>query len=168
MIDGVPLQIAARAIGGRAKPWAGIFAWLLGPDGRFSLAPEASDLSHQILIPAELIDTLRMLENPLSGAHVEDELSGADASEILNLATNQFLKFVATGRIRRHGKAYLAVDVLQTAAEIIGSVEIGYRMGLPPQSAQKWARKVGLPTIHDAGYCRMSFANIMKQGAWSA
>jgi hypothetical protein len=33
-----------------------------------------------------------MLENPLSGAHVEDELSGADASEILNLATNQFLK----------------------------------------------------------------------------
>ncbi|AYO80239.1 hypothetical protein AYR46_09980 [Sphingobium yanoikuyae] len=168
IVDGIPLQIAARAIGGRAKPWAGIFAWLLGPDGRFGLAPEATDLSHQILIPADLIDTLRMLENPLSGAHVEDELSGTDASEILNLATNQFLRFVATGRIRRQGKAYLAADVLQAAAEIIGSVEIGYRMGLPPQSAQKWARKVGLPTIHDAGYCRMRFANIMKQGAWSA
>jgi hypothetical protein len=34
IVDGVPLQIAARAIGGRAKPWAGIFTWLLGPHGR--------------------------------------------------------------------------------------------------------------------------------------
>jgi hypothetical protein len=151
----ISLKNAAKAIGGRLKPWGPIFDALLTGTISFHLNDEEGPLTDRIILDRSSVDALIALEFVLSDyprSTFEYSMTRLDAGEALNLAAKAYTQVV--NALDPDAKFVRVHDVLDLATTHISATEIGVRLGISSGSAYAVARNAGVTLLGPAGWSR--------------
>lgn len=159
IVDGVALDAAMRAAGGRLKPWASAFVSLLDGSLPHGLTADGKCLTDKILVPrravALLIDLPDVSADPTNP--FEPFMSKADAADALNLQPNAYA-FLAQWPSSNGWTRTVPVEWVEAMTRrYISAAEISLRLGVAPTSVRPVMREAGVDRLSEAGYDRRQY-----------
>jgi hypothetical protein len=150
--DALPLETAARQIGGREKPWGAIFTALIRGEIRFWLQ-KGEVTSRTILVQPSTLGWFNDIVFDASGYSFSfsDTINRSDTEEILNIPPKYITLLVSGGLLMFSGgtseKCIAREDVLRLARQMVSPAELGFAMGRHPKNASATASKMGVRPI---------------------
>lgn len=160
--DAVSIEVAARRIGDRMKPWGAVFQSLLSSELPFWLG-EGPKLVRQICVrPRDLerFDGVHFNEKDYPDFAFELTVTQREAEGVLNASTLQVMALITRGRLvfadREHSTARVATSqsVLAIGREVISAGEIAQRLGVRPQTVPAVIANHDIAAA-EHGWCRL-------------
>ena len=165
-LESIPLEAAARQIGGREKPWGAIFDalrrgkmeyWLSGPaisSRTVRVLPSAFEAFRQVTFDASIYPNFPF----------ESSIVSAEVEEILNVHPANLPLLVEHGLIsfeRSSNKNFASrVDVVGLAEKMVSSAELSYALKVGPRKVAAVAFRMGARPLG----CGWSRAHLVALG----
>lgn len=165
--DGVPLDAAMRAVGGRLKPWTGALCAMLDAAIPFRLDGRGRGLVRRVVVERSAwiaLSGLPQVPEQFPNAF-SDAMSKADAADALNLRPSGYVAVLSSWPTS-HGWAR-TVPVREVEAmtrSLVSAAEIAARLDVASRQVGTLMRRAGVGRISAAGYDRRAFDRMMIPG----
>lgn len=165
--DAIPIEAAARQIGGREKPWGAIFKALSEGGLEFWLSNEEKVTSRTIRVRAASLAQFQHIvfeTAPHYAFPFLKTINSSEVEEILNVAP-KYLPLLVDQRLlslsSESGRNSAdKSDVLRLARLMVSPAELGFAMGQHPRPAGRVVAKLGVRRVG----CGWSRADLVEAG----
>jgi hypothetical protein len=162
--DGVSLELAMRAVGGRLKPWAGTLCAMLDAAIPFRLDGRGRGLIRRALVGRSAWIALRDVADvpePFPGAF-SGAMSKADAADALNLRPSGYALLSRWPSSHGWTRTVPVCEVIAMTQSLISPAEIAARLNVASKQVRKLMRHAEVRRISHAGYDRQAFDQNIK------
>ena len=158
--DGVPLETAMRAVGGRLKPWAGTLRAMLDAALPFRLGVQGRGLVRRAVVERSAWIVLRDVADvpEPSPRAFSEAMSKADAADALNLRPSAYATVLSQWPSSHGWARTVPVDeVTALTRRVISPAEIAARLDVASRQVGTLMRRAGVARVSVAGYDRRAF-----------
>ncbi|QDP19068.1 TniQ family protein [Sphingomonas xanthus] len=155
----VPLDMAAKVIGGRLKPWGAMLKMLLDGELDYEFLGGLKTLAKAIHIRTSDVPRLRSIQFDTTSIRpfkFQALMSKRDAADTLNLGPNQATRLLSD-HITPRGSRSVVVPieaVEKLAAKYVSAAELAWLLGLSKTEAYFLAKRCGVPHSRPGGFLR--------------